>query len=111
ARLTRNEQPPNKVLIVDPGECWTRWLVSRQEGIVPQELRSTAHSGVMFDDATVARHYADGNWDSTTVAEHVRYHATYNPEGTAYRGPDAELTWARYDELATRLAGMFVQLG
>jgi len=78
---------------------------------VSQQPRSTAHPGAMFDDSTVARHYADGNWDAATVADHVRHQATNNPDGMAYRAPDADLTWAQYDALATRLAGAFVQLG
>lgn len=65
----------------------------------------------MFDAATLERHYDDGSWDSATVSDHVRRNAETDPEGWAFRAPDANLTWAGYDELATRLAGAFVRLG
>src|SRR5699024_9191268 len=71
----------------------------------------TADGDAMFDGATLARYYRDGSWDADTVAGWVRRNGAGNPDGWAFLAPDAELTWADYEELAVRLAGAFVRLG
>lgn len=71
----------------------------------------TRNRNPVFDPTTIARYYAKGHWDASTVADYIRDNAERDPEGWAFRAPDAHLTWAGYDRLSTRLAGALVRLG
>ncbi|MFB4297551.1 class I adenylate-forming enzyme family protein [Actinomadura sp. NTSP31] len=64
-----------------------------------------------FDRETVSAYRAAGWWGTETVADHVRRQAARRPGGAAYITADAMLSWARYEENSTLLAGHLAGLG
>lgn len=65
-----------------------------------------------FTDEDAARFRARGWWSDSTLSDAVRHNAERSPDRLAYVDhPGTALTWRRFDETATRLAGQLAAVG
>ena len=69
----------------------------------------------MFDQGVIDAYVAAGWWGTETLGDVVARHATSRPHAPAYivvdDAPPRVLTWARYHEISSQLAAVFVQAG
>jgi acyl-CoA synthetase len=66
---------------------------------------------IRVDDHDAARYRAEGWWTERSLSEDVGAARTRHPAAPAFATADGRMSWARYDDLATRLAAALAGAG